>query len=183
MGAVGGGKGVVDEDVAIGGELFGEGRVVLLLGLVEAGVFEQQHVAVAHGGDGARGLVADAVGCEADRAAEHLRGRRGDRLKREFRRRSVLWSAEMGKQDDLSALAGKLGDGRRDALDTGGVGDLAVGDGNVEVDAHQHALTIDIADVVQCLEAGHAVPFRENRRDLNPQQRRCKTCNGATRKI
>ena len=46
------------------------------------------------------------------------------------------------------------------------VGDLAVGDRNVEVTAHQHAFAADVADIVQCLEAGHAGPFRVNRRDL-----------------
>ena len=51
MGAVRGGEGVVDEDVAIGGELFGEGAVVLLLALVEAGVFQQRDVAGHHGED------------------------------------------------------------------------------------------------------------------------------------
>ena len=51
MGAVRGGEGVVDEDVAVGGELFGEGAVVLLLALVEAGVFQKRDVAGHHGED------------------------------------------------------------------------------------------------------------------------------------
>ena len=67
--------------------------------------------------------------------------------------------AEMGEQDDLGALAGQFGDGRRDALDAGGVGDLAVGDGHVEVDPHQHALAADVADIVEGLEGGHAGSF------------------------
>ena len=44
--AVGGAEGVVHVDVAELGELLGEVRVVLLLFLVEAEVFQQQHVAV-----------------------------------------------------------------------------------------------------------------------------------------
>ena len=93
---------------------------------------------------------------KADRAAEHLGRRPGDRLQREFGRGAILGPAEMREQDDLGALVGQFGDGRRDALDAGGVGDLAVGDRNVEVDAHQHALAADVADIVECLEGGHA---------------------------
>ncbi len=146
-------------DVAIGGEPFGEGGVVLLLGLVEAGVFQEQHVALVHGGDSTSRRVADAIRGKADGTAKHLGCRPGDRLEREFGRGAILGPAEMGEQDDLGALAGQFGDGRRDTLDASGVGDLAVGDGNVEVDAHQHALAADVADIVQCLEGGHAGSF------------------------
>ena len=69
--------------------------------------------------------------------------------------RAALRPAEMGEQDDLGALVGELEDGRRDALDAGRVGDLAVGDRHVEVDADQHALALDVADVVERLESGH----------------------------
>ena len=66
------------------------------------------------------------------------------------------WASRM----TLAPLPDEFGDGRRDALDAGGVGDLAVGDRHVEVDAHQHALAADVADVVERLEGGHAGPFR-----------------------
>ena len=73
VGAVGGGEGVVDVDVAELGELVDEGRVVLFLRLVEAGVLEQQDVAVLHRGDRLRRPVADAVGGEGDRPLDHVR--------------------------------------------------------------------------------------------------------------
>ena len=79
----------------------------------------------------------------------------GDRLQREFGLGPALRPAEMREQDDLGALVGELQDGRRDALDAGRVGDLAVGDRHVEVDADQHALALDVADVVERLESGH----------------------------
>ena len=44
-----------------------EGRIVLLFAGVEAGVFQQQHVAVLQRGDGASRRVADAVVGEGDR--------------------------------------------------------------------------------------------------------------------
>ena len=157
---MGGGKRVVDVDVAIGGKLSGEGRVVLFLALVEAGVFEQQDVAVLHGGNGAGGLVADAVGGKGDRAADAPRdvaaaigasesAGSGPSLGR------PKWASRM----TLAPLPDEFEDGRGDALDAGGVGDLAVGHRHVEVDADQHPLAADVADGVECPEAGHGVPF------------------------
>ena len=69
MRAVRGREGVVDPDVAELGERGDEGRIVLLLALVEAGVLQQQDVAGLHRGDRGLGLVADAVLGEARPAA------------------------------------------------------------------------------------------------------------------
>src|SRR4029077_18910715 len=55
-----------------------------------------------------------------------------------------LGTSEMGKQDYLAALVGDLADGRSDALDAGGVRDLAVLDRNVEIDAHEHAFAPEV---------------------------------------
>ena len=46
----------------------------------------------------------------------------------------------MGEQDHLAALVGNLADSGSHALDAGRVGDLAVFDRHVEIDAHEHAL-------------------------------------------
>ena len=63
--------------------------------------------------------------------------------------------AEMREQDDLAALVGNFGDGRRDALEPCRVGDAAVFHGHVEVDAQQHALALHV-DVIEGAEAfGH----------------------------
>jgi hypothetical protein len=72
VGAVRGGEGVVDEDVAIGGERLDEGRIVLFLALVEAGVFEQQDVAVPSWRRRAGRGFADASVWRSHRMAEHL---------------------------------------------------------------------------------------------------------------
>ena len=87
---------------------------------------------------------------KADRLLDDLRQRRGDRLQR-FLGVASLRPAEMRQQDDLAALAGDLGDGRRDALEPGGVGDAAVVHGHVEVDAQQHALALHV-DVIEGAE-------------------------------
>ncbi len=65
-------EGVVDVDIAVGGQCFGKGGVVLLFRLVETGVFEQQDIAIVHLGDGIGCRRADAVGGEEDGAIEAL---------------------------------------------------------------------------------------------------------------
>jgi hypothetical protein len=57
----------------------------------------------------------------------------------------------MREQDHLAALVGDLGDGRRDALEPGRVGDAAVLHRHVEVDAQQHALALHV-DVIEGAE-------------------------------
>ena len=143
MRAVRGREGVVDPEVAELGEFGDERRVVLLLALVEAGVLQQQDVAGLHRRDRGLGLRADAVLGERDGPLHGLRDGGGDRLQRLLRVRS-LRPAEVGEQDHLAALVGDLGDGRRDALDAGRVGDLAVLHRHVEVDAQQDALALHV---------------------------------------
>ncbi len=155
VGAVGGGEGVVDVEVAELGEAFDDRRVVLFLALVEAGVLEQQDVAVLHFGDGGGGDVADAVGRKADRTADDLGDGGGDGTQRILLVRAALGTAEMREQDHLAALVGDLGDGRGDALDARLVGDLAVLGGNVEVDAQEHALAGDVGVVERAEWFGH----------------------------
>ena len=78
--AVRGGERVVDPEVAELRQLRDEGRVVLLLAFVEAGVLQAQDVAGLHRGDRCGGLVADAVLGERDRPPEHARHFLRDRL-------------------------------------------------------------------------------------------------------
>ena len=139
-----GGEGVVDVNIAKRGQSVDDRGVVLLLALVEAGVFEQQDVAVLHRGDGGGGLVADAVFREGDRAAEALGDRCGDGPQRVFRVRSRFRAAEMGEQDHLAALVGDVLDRGQHAVDAGRVGDLPVLHRHVEIDAHENALALGI---------------------------------------
>ena len=136
MGAVGGGEGVVDIDVAELGELGDKSRVVLLLALVEAGVFEQQDVAVLHC---RRSRPRPSRRCSRRRSST---GRPRTSATAAATGRSELASsgpalgpAEMREQDDLAALVRDLLDRRRDALDPRRVGDVAVLHRHVEIDA------------------------------------------------
>ena len=150
MRAVRGRERVVDPDVAELCQFRDEGRIVLLFFLVEAGVFQAEDVAVLHRGDGLGRGLADAVVGEGDRLLDDLRQRRRDGLQRILGVAS-LRPAEMREQDDLAALVGNFGDGRRDALEPGRVGDAAVFHGHVEVDAQQHALALHV-DVIEGAE-------------------------------
>ena len=146
VGAVRDRKCLVDEDVAERGELLRERRVVLFLFRMEAGVFQTENVAVAHGGDGCFCLRADAVVGEGNRLLKMARDFGGSRAQRVFGV-AALWPAEMRQQDHLAALAGDLEHGRRDFLDAGGVGDLAVLHRHVEIDAHEHAPALHVGVV------------------------------------
>ena len=87
---------------------------------------------------------------EADRLSDHQRQFRGDGFQR-LLGVAPLGPAEMREQDHLAALAGNLGDGRRDALQPRGVADAAAVHGHVEVDAQQHAFALYV-DVIEGTE-------------------------------
>src|ERR1700681_1598214 len=78
MGAMSGGEGVVDIDVAKLRQRRGKRRVVLFLALVEARILEEENVAALHRRHGRRGLRADAVLGKGDRPTENGAYRRED---------------------------------------------------------------------------------------------------------
>jgi len=121
---------------------------------VETGVFQAEDVAILHRGDRFRGGLAHAILGEGDRLLDDLRERLRDRLQR-LLGIAALGPAEMREQDDLAALAGDFGDGRRDAFEPCGISDAAVLHRHVEVDAQQHALALHV-DVVEGAEISHA---------------------------
>jgi hypothetical protein len=94
--------------------------------------------------------IADAIVGEADRLLHDLRELGGDRLQRVLGV-AALGPAEMREQDDLAALVRDFRDRRRHALEPRGVGNAAIVHGDVEIDAQQHALALDV-DVVESAE-------------------------------
>ena len=147
VGAVGGGEGVVDIDVAELRQLRDMGRIVLFLALVEAGVLEQQNLAVLQLGDRLGGDRPDAVGGESDGALDDLGDRGRDGPQRIRLVRAALGPAEMGEKDDLGALFREFLDRGGDALDPRRVGHAAVLGGNIEVDAQKDAFADDVGVV------------------------------------
>ena len=142
---------VVDPDVAELCQFGHERRIVLLFLFMEAGVLQAENVAVLHRGHGLGCGLADAILGEGDRLLDDLPERRRDGFERVLVVAS-LRPSEMGEQDDLAALVRNFGDGRRDALEPGRVGNAAVLHGHVEVDAQQHALAlyVDVIEGAEC---------------------------------
>ncbi len=158
---------VVDVNVAERGELRDELRIVVLLALVEAGILEAEDFALPHGGDGSLRSFADAVRCERHRPVEHPGNGRDQRLQRLLRIKSFR-TPEMRQQDHLAALVGNFPDGRSRARDAGRIGDLAVLDRHIEVDADQHAFAPDIGLIER---AKHGVFVRST----SPSPPRCRS--------
>ena len=154
MGAVRGGEGIVDPEVAELGERGDESGIVLLLAGMEARVLQTDDVAGMHGGDRALGDRTDAIVDEGNRPLDDARDFRRDRLERGLGV-AAFGPAEMREQDDLAAFGRDFGDGLRGALDARGVGDHAVFHRHVQVDAHQHAFALHV-DVVEGAELVHS---------------------------
>ncbi len=158
VGAVGGREGVVDVHIAELGQLGGEGGVVLLLAGVEAQVLQQQHAAVGQLGYGLGRRIADAVGSEGHRRAQHLGQGFDHRLQAHGRHDLALGPVEVGQQHHLGALAAQGLDGGDDGAQAGVVADAAILHRHVEVDADQNALARQVAGLVQGAE-GHMRSF------------------------
>ena len=143
---MGAAEGVVYVEVAERGELGGElGIIGLLLGM-EAQVLQQQGLA---GLELARHLqrdVADAVRrkCDVLREIEDLFEQQAQTRHQWAQTHRLHWlalgPAEVRAQDDLGLVAKSVLQGGKGLADAGVIGDEAVLQGDVEVDADEHAL-------------------------------------------
>ncbi len=157
---MGGAEGVVDVEVAEGGELFGELGVVCFFAGVEAEVLEEKGLAGLELGGELGGELADAVGGEgyvfrgSEDVVEELAEAVDDGTEAHGRDGLAFGAAEVGAEDDLGLVAqGVLdsGDGFANAgvvEDLGGAGGGVVGEGDVEVDTDEDALVgeVEVAD-------------------------------------
>jgi hypothetical protein len=164
VGAVGGAEGVVDIEVAVGGQGGGEVGVVLLFAGVEADVLQQGHAAVLHGVDHLGGGRADAVAGEGHLLLQQLAQRLGDEGQAHLRHDLALGAVEVGQQDDLGALCRQVVDGRQGRAQAGVVGDLAAVDRHVEVHPDQGALAGEIGGVEGAEGHGRPPEARKRRR-------------------
>ncbi len=137
--AVRGAERVVDVEVRERAEARRQLGVVLRLARLEADVLEHHDVAVGH--------VVE-VRRERDLGAEQAGEVLGDRRERELRL-AVLRPAEVRDEQQPRAALAQLLDRRQRGADAGIVGDRAVRQRDVEVDADEAALTGDVAEVVE----------------------------------
>ena len=131
---------VVDVDVRVGGERLRERRVVLLLLHVEAEVLEQQHLAGAEPLDGVLGAGAERVAGDRDGLAQQLAEALADRAEPEAVADLAVGAAEVAGEDHAGALRLEVADRRERRADARVVGDPAVLERDVEVDADEDAL-------------------------------------------
>ena len=101
-------------------------------------------------------LVADAVGRERDRPAEQLRQAIGDRPQAQLRFDLALRPAEVAGEDDRRALLERVLNGRQRRLDARVVADDAVLERDVEVDADEDALALEIEILIESFGMDHA---------------------------
>jgi hypothetical protein len=150
VGAVCAAEGVVDVDVAEGGELFAEGGVVGLFFGVEAEVFEQEWLAGFEVGGHLAGDLADAVRGEgyvfvvAEDVVEEGAEVVDEGAKAHGLDGLAFRAAEVGAENDFGFVAEGVLDGGEGLADAGVVGDDAVFEGDVEVDADEYALVGEI---------------------------------------
>ena len=144
MRPVGGRKSVIHKGIGQPGQRSRHRRVVLFLALVEAGILQQQHIAIGHGGDGGFRFGADAVISETHRAAKRFSQRHGHGLEAHFRHAHAFWPVEMAAHHHAGTLLRQLANGGGEALDAGHVGDAAIAHRQVQVGAKQHALAMGI---------------------------------------
>ena len=156
MGAVGHRKSIIHVNLAEFGQGAGEAAIVVLFAAMEAQVLQKGHTAGFEPAHHRGGHRPDTVGGESHRAAQCLGQGRGQGRQRQSHHPHALGPAEMAHHDDPRALVGQLGDGRRYPFDSRHIGDPAVPDRHVEVDADQHPLARDL-DIVEGVENGAAV--------------------------
>ena len=101
------------------------------------------------------GGLADAIIGKGDRAVEDGFDGGNDEAERHVGNGCAFRTAEMGEKDDLGAFVGQFEDCRRNALDAGHIGDLAICHGNVQVNAHENALSGNLEEIVEGLECRH----------------------------
>ena len=133
-------EGVVHIEIAKFRQFGHEGRIVLFLALVKAGVLQQQHFTIAELCDSLRGDIADAVMGEGDGSLEVGGEHSGDRLQRVLLVRPILWTTEVGEHHHACAPGHEIPEGRQSPIDAGGVGDDAILDGHIEVETKENPL-------------------------------------------
>ena len=150
---------IVHVEIGERGECGRESRIVLLFLGVEAEVLEKDHAA-ARTVDHLHGILrrrADAVVDELHGPSEQLREVTCDGRQAELRVRLSLRPTEMAGEDDGGAAIERVSNRRQRRRDPRVVGDPAVLQRNVEVDANEDALALEVE--VLDRELRHYSPF------------------------
>ena len=120
-----------------------EAEVVAGFAGVVAQVLEKQNLTLSQFLHELANVRADAVGREGDRLSEQLAQPRGDRRHAEPSVRRAARTTPMGHQDHARAAADQVPNRRQGRCNPIVIGHHAVCHRDVEVDAHEHAPTLD----------------------------------------
>jgi hypothetical protein len=144
MRPMGGPERVVHIQVGVRREGRGESRVVRLLLRVEPQVLEQDDLAGAHPLECVFGADAEGIACDRHVAAQQLGQPLADRAQAKAVGDLAVGSAQVAGEDDLRPGLHERDDGRDRGADPRVILHLAVGERDIEVDAHEDALAGDI---------------------------------------
>ncbi len=163
---------VVDVDVGVGRELRGELRVVGLFLGVEPEVLEQQQLPRSQALEGILGAEPERVPRHRDVATQQFGEALADGPQAQAVGHLAVRPAEVARQDHPGTLLDEQQDGRDRGPDPRVIGDLAVGQRDVEVDADEDAFAGDVG--VADGELVHGVPaaVRRPRRAGAPRRGR-----------
>ena len=144
VGAMGAAEGVHDVDVAQFGQLLGHAGVVLGLALVEAGVFQHQHLTGLERLGGRLCLGTGGHAHKFHRRADERGQMVGGHLHAVFGVRAILGATQMAHEDHGCAVVEQILDGGQRRADARVVGDGARGLvlRHVEIDADQGFLAL-----------------------------------------
>lgn len=147
MGAVCGSEGVVDVDVGIAGELFGEFFVVFAFAFVKTEVFEQQDLVVAEFGDEFLGGVSDGIIGELDLVVEEFGEFCGDGFEA-LGGVHAFGSSKVRGEDQAGISGESVVDGGKNSAKSRVVFDFSVFDRGIEIKAHEDPFAgqIDLID-------------------------------------
>ena len=172
VGAVRGGEGIVDVEIAVRRNRLGEFGIVRFLARPEPHIVEQPDIAIAQDADRLLDHGPRDFGDEHDFLVQnpldialHHAGAHG-------RVALALGPAEMREQQDLGALVRQLEDGLLDRLDAGDVAGAPLLHRQVEIDAHQRDLAGYVAKVIKGPEFAHLSVLR----GTSPSRRWCRSC-------
>ncbi|GGN46262.1 hypothetical protein GCM10011349_13240 [Novosphingobium indicum] len=148
-------KGIVHIEIAEFGQRSRKIRIIRFLASMEAGIFEQDDIAIFQLRYGGLRHIADAIITECHGAADGSGERGGNGLQRQLRHGSAPGAAEMGQYDDACTPFGKLPDCGHLPVDPGRVGDPAVVDRYIQIGAHKYTLALHIKVVESGVLIGH----------------------------
>src|SRR5579862_2626459 len=141
---MGGAEGVVDVDVGQLGQLFGEGRIVPLFLGMKTDVLQHRHLAGLQRGDALLDMLANRIRQVLDRRAEQLAQLLGYWGHAQLLDHFAVRTAQVRHERDLGALLDQILDGRQRGADARVVGDARAFERDVEVDADEHPLVLDV---------------------------------------